>query len=357
MPDTITSWVITGLSVNPVYGLGLTKGPKTLKVYQPFFISLSLPYSVKRNEVVAIPIVLFNYLEHDADTELSIFNEADRFEFVDNVVDKYATRTRQLRVPANNGVTTTVLLRFTSVGEINLRVQAVSPLAGDAIERGVRVEPEGVPQFVNKAVFVDLRDKDRLEAVESVDIPSNAVPASWKINVNAIGDLLGGAIQNLQNLIRLPTGCGEQNMLKFVPNVVILDYLKTVDSLKESVETRARKYLLAGYQRELTYRHRDGSFSSFGNLDSRGSTWLTAFVAKSFKQAERYVDVDAKIIDNALKWLQGIQKEDGSFPEIGQISHRTLQSDANKGVALTAYTVVAFLRNKVRKAVNWRHCD
>lgn len=30
-----------------------------------------------------------------------------------------------------------------------------------------------------------------------------------------------------------------------------------------------------GYQRELTYRHNDGSFSAFGMSDSNGSTWYT----------------------------------------------------------------------------------
>ena len=39
-----------------------------------------------------------------------------------------------------------------------------------------------------------------------------------------------------------------------------------------------------GYQRELNYRHSDGSFSAFGESDGDGSTWLTAFVLKVFAQ-------------------------------------------------------------------------
>lgn len=41
-----------------------------------------------------------------------------------------------------------------------------------------------------------------------------------------IGDILGPSISNLAHLIKMPFGCGEQNMLNFVPNIVILDYLK-----------------------------------------------------------------------------------------------------------------------------------
>lgn len=348
VPDTITSWVITALSVNPTAGLGLTKNPKTLKVFQPFFVSLNLPYSVKRGEVVAIPVVLFNYLETDVNADLTLHNENGEFEFVDDDEGDKALRKRQVAVASNAGATTTFLVRFTTVGQISLKVTAISAVAGDAIVRVLQVEPEGVPQYVNDAVFVDLRETKEFDVTQNVDVPENVVDGSLKINVNAIGDLLGGTIQNLHQLIRLPTGCGEQNMLNFVPNIVVLDYLNAAGNIDPSIKDKALKYLLSGYQRELTYRHSNGSFSAFGKLDRKGSTWLTAFVAKSFKQAESYIDIDAKVIDEALHFLNSTQAEDGSFPEFGHIISDSMQGGTSKGIALTAYVAIAFLRNKVK---------
>lgn len=347
MPDTITSWVITGFSVNSKFGLGLTKNPKTLNVFQPFFVSLNLPYSVKRGEVVSIPVVLFNYLRSDVEAELIIHNENDDFEFIDDEKDAKLIRHRQLTVASNNGVNVNFIVKFNKVGQIPIKITANSAIAGDAIERLLLVEPEGVPQFINKAVFVDLRETQQFNAAQEIEVPENAVEGSLKINVNALGDLLGGTIQNLHQLIRLPTGCGEQNMLKFVPNVVVLDYLNVAGTLQPAIESKAIKYLTSGYQRELTYRHNNGSFSSFGKWDREGSTWLTAFVAKSFKQAEKYIDIDSKIINEALGWLATIQADNGSFTEFGSISHRVMQGGLAKGIALTAYTAIAFLRNKV----------
>lgn len=353
VPDTITSWVISAFSVNQQFGLGLTKNPKTLNVFQPFFVSLNLPYSVKRGEVVSVPVVLFNYLNMDVTADLVLQNENGAFEFVDDIEGDQSSRKRQVTVASNAGVTQTFLVKFTNVGQIPLKVTATSAVAGDAIERILQVDPEGVPQFINKAVFVDLRETDKLESIQKVDVPENAVPGSLKINVNAIGDLLGGAIQNLHQLIRLPTGCGEQNMLKFVPNVVVLDYLNAAGNVDSTIKDKAVRYLLSGYQRELTYRHLNGSFSAFGKLDRKGSTWLTAFVAKSFKQANKYIDIDDKVIDEALDFLSKIQAADGSFPEVGQVSHQAMQGGASKGVALTAYTTIAFLRNKVGSFKNF----
>lgn len=83
VPDTITSWVITAFAVDPVSGLGLTERPKMLNVFQPFFVSLNLPYSVKRGEIVSIPVVVFNYMERDTTAEVTLHNVENEFEFVE----------------------------------------------------------------------------------------------------------------------------------------------------------------------------------------------------------------------------------------------------------------------------------
>lgn len=83
VPDTITSWVISAFAVDPVSGLGLTQRPKTLNVFQPFFVSLNLPYSVKRGEIVSIPVVVFNYMETDQTAEVTLHNVENEFEFVE----------------------------------------------------------------------------------------------------------------------------------------------------------------------------------------------------------------------------------------------------------------------------------
>ena len=82
VPDTITSWVITGFSVDPVYGLGLVEAPTKVKVFRQFFVSLDLPYSVIRGEVVSIPIVVFNYFTEDLTAEVTLKNDGE-FEFTD----------------------------------------------------------------------------------------------------------------------------------------------------------------------------------------------------------------------------------------------------------------------------------
>ena len=62
VPDTITSWYASAFAMSNSVGLGVAK-PSNLRVFQPFFVSLTLPYAVVRGEVVTVPAVVFSYLE------------------------------------------------------------------------------------------------------------------------------------------------------------------------------------------------------------------------------------------------------------------------------------------------------
>ena len=65
---------------------------------------------------------------------------------------------------------------------------------------------------------------------------------------------MGPVLSNIESLVRMPYGCGEQNMLNFVPNIVVMRYLKATERATPQLEGKAVKYKESGYQRELTYR-------------------------------------------------------------------------------------------------------
>ncbi len=72
------------------------------------------------------------------------------------------------------------------------------------------------------------------------------------LNVNkcrvtwSVGDLMGPALSGLDHLVRLPTGCGEQNMLNFAPNIFILQYLTHTKQLTPAIETKTLEYMRTG---------------------------------------------------------------------------------------------------------------
>ncbi|XP_067120977.1 CD109 antigen [Centruroides vittatus] len=354
IPDTITSWIVSAFSMDSVTGLGIAPQPAKITTFRPFFVKLNLPYSIIRGESIAIQVIVFNYNNKAVEAKVSLSNEKNEFDFTiagNEITDETKMKTKTVTVPAQDGVSVSFLITPQVLGYIDIKVTAVSSLAGDAVLRTLLVKPEGATQYFNKAVLIDLRavSSKPLSTDVAIDIPSNAVEGSQSITVSAIGDLLGPSVNNLDQLLQMPFGCGEQNMLNFVPNIVITEYLQRADRLTPEIQNKSRRYMETGYQRELTYMRDDGSFSAFGKRDKSGSTWLTAFVVRSFHQAIPYIDIDDKVIEGSLKWLIQRQNLNGSFDEPGEVHHKAMQGGAGSGTTLTAFVLIALLENQAQK--------
>ncbi|XP_062412466.1 C3 and PZP-like alpha-2-macroglobulin domain-containing protein 8 isoform X2 [Sardina pilchardus] len=223
-------------------------------------------------------------------------------------------------------------------------VQWAGPLPGQVRHIGFSTGWGSVGEF--KIWRKEEADENHNEAF-TLGVPHNVVAGSERATASMIGDVMGPTLNNLDRLLRLPFGCGEQNMIHFAPNVFVLRYLQKTHQLSTEVETEATDYLLQGYQRQLTYKRQDGSYSAFGERDSSGSMWLTAFVLKSFAQSRGFIFIDPEELRAPKAWLIAHQKDEGSFPAMGRILNKDLQGGIHGKISLTAYVVVALLETGI----------
>lgn len=63
---------------------------------------------------------------------------------------------------------------------------------------------------------------------------------------------MGNALQNVDRLLAMPYGCGEQNMVRFAPNIYIQQYLEKSGQLHPDIRARAQGFLQSG---ECPQRH------------------------------------------------------------------------------------------------------
>ena len=64
---------------------------------------------------------------------------------------------------------------------------------------------------------------------------------------------MGPSLSGLDKLLRMPTGCGEQNMLGFTPNIYVLQYLTSTNQLTSDVENKAKSYMKTGKCKTVAY--------------------------------------------------------------------------------------------------------
>ncbi|KAK3584720.1 hypothetical protein CHS0354_036497 [Potamilus streckersoni] len=365
IPHTITEWVGNTLCSNPKDGVGIS--PMIgITVFQPFFLSFTLPYSAIRGENLPVLVTVFNYMTECLTMEVKMKETNDfRIQSVSGAIMKMC-------VCGGDSKSAKFHIVPLKVGEIDLEATAVSieddatcvnqilSKEGIGVQDGVRrkllVEPEGIPQEYTKSFY--LCPEGRLLS-QDIDLPvagdDKLVPDSQRAKVNVIGDIMGPTLSNLKDLLKMPYGCGEQNMASWSPNIYVLQYLTNTNQLTDAIQDEAKGYMRVGYQRQLKYRHHDGSYSAWGDNEyqnSTGSTWLTAFVVKSMAQSQPFIDIDSNDLNFSMQWLLKHQNGDGCIQSVGKVFSSHLKgglADGENVGGLTAFALIALLEAGIDK--------
>ncbi|KAJ7371501.1 endopeptidase inhibitor [Desmophyllum pertusum] len=336
--------------MSDVAGLGVSK-PASLKVFQPFFVSLTLPYSVIRGEEVSITTTVFNYESKCLTIRMNL-QDSLYYKILSNtsrtvcVCSNEAMSVRFNIVPKKLGeIPLTVVAKDVDSSVCDEGVEQMALGVSDAVTRKLLVEPEGVRQEYTYNSFVCLKDNEsQFNDTMVISLPKDVVTGSVYAVVSTVGDLMGPTL-NVGNLLRLPYGCGEQNMINFAPGIYIMQYLFTVGQLTTSIENKAKNIMTTGYQRELSYKRTDGSYSAFGNSDSEGNMWLTAFVLRSFAQARPFIFVDPDELKQTSDWITKKQRPNGCFPAVGKLFHKAMKGGVSTETTLTAFVAVSLMES------------
>jgi len=57
---------------------------------------------------------------------------------------------------------------------------------------------------------------------------------------------MGPSINGLDKLIKMPYGCGEQNMLNFAPTIFVTEYLTQTNQLTSDLESKSVGFMEKG---------------------------------------------------------------------------------------------------------------
>ncbi|XP_041669166.1 CD109 antigen [Cheilinus undulatus] len=348
VPDGITSLSAVALVMSDNLGLGFTPLPKELTVSKDFSLSLDVPSSLIRGEEIILEVKIINHLDQDIEVIL-LLAQSEAFHFV------YAERgdvsvlnAKTLTIGSHMSAVALFPIRPVALGEMEICIDAISEDASDSLVWRVLVKPEGVEQSYSESLFLELAPaKHNNSRPVSVRLPLEVVPGSQRAHVALVGEILALSIHNLNSLVQLPLGCGEQNMIHFAPSIYVLQYLDKSTQDNKEIRSKALSYMKEGYQRQLSFQLKDGSFSAFGDSSDSGSTWLTAFVLKCLLQAQTYMHIDQSILTRARTWLLKHQGPKGEFREVGKLIHTEMQGGLDGGsVALTAYVLIALLEDE-----------
>jgi len=321
--DSITTWRVTALASTQDGRLGSTTG--SLRVFQDFFIDLDLPGSLTVGDEVSVPVGVFNYLPDSQSVHLEL-EKADWFDLLDE-------SSKEITIAANDISVVYFHIRAKNFGNQPFKVTALGSQMSDAIQKNVRVFPDGKQIFFTQS--------DRLTAgtpvKASATIPADAIPGTQSLTVKIYPGILSQVVEGLDSMLQMPYGCFEQTSSTNYPNTLVLDYLKSTNQVSPETQLKAEEYINLGYQRLTTFEvNGSGGFSLFG--DPPADPMLTAYGLQEFSDMSRVHPVDEALIQRVADWLLSQQQSDGSWVGLEGFHESSLTNQTER-LPVTAYIV------------------
>ncbi|OWA52410.1 CD109 antigen [Hypsibius exemplaris] len=356
VPDSVTTWKLSAFSLHNTDGLTFSN-EKELAVFQELFVDLELPFDMIRNETTTFDFLVTHYLRDAEKVQLDITLRYPKTTVATIVGGHHifrndsVVRGRIWRVSVPFLAPAVGLLRITATVSI---AEGDFTLFSDQIVRDLEVRPEGLKVEGNSVTYPLLPGR-------SLDIPTNVsgvsnnsiVEGSYGLKWAVYGSSWSPVLQTLlevgkdfKSLIKLPLGCGEQNMAIFMPNVYVARYLERTGPYKPNPQRQKRleQNIKEGYESQFLFQLADHSFSSWGRPGSQGSTWLTAFVLRGFSESKKYLQLlKQRDLGPSFKFLESRQAQNGSFIENGFLTQQDNDGYALQDATLTAFVTLAFV--------------
>lgn len=308
--DSITEWRITTLANSADGRLG--SNVTGMKVFMNFFVDVDVPRTMKRGDEVHFPIAVYNYLDAPQNVELEVQ--------VGDWADLLSSNKVNMSLGPSEVKGVQIGLRAKKVGWHAVEVIGRASGASDAVSRMVEVMPDGFE--------VRGTDSGKLagEVKRTVAFPMTAIPGTENVIVKIYPGVMAQAVEGLDSLLQMPSGCFEQTTATLWPNALVLDYISKQGTITPEIELKARQYINAGYQRLLTFECTGGGFTWFGDPNP-ANVILSAMGVMEFTDIGKVHEIDETIVPRTIKFLEGKQYPDGHFHEDQGSEFATVQYD------------------------------
>ena len=320
LSDNITTWTVQaiGNTKNGNVGYGTLNN---VKVFKDFFLDFDLPQNLRVGDKISIPITVHNYTKNKLSANIKVY-ESEKYKIRKNniVLEVEPEKTKMEYIP----------IEILDFGEVKFKVETSGNGLVDIVEKQVQIEPKG--QKVEKMVSTGNISKNISEDIIFLD---NIIERTGKVKVKIYGNNITQAIEGMESIFRLPTGCFEQVSSSLYPNILALEYLNENNLTNENIRRKATEYISTGYQKILSYEvpGQKGGYSLFGMAPAE--TALTAYGLMELSDAKDVYDVDEKVLENMKNFIYNQQNPDGTFRKTTKDSTSFRSKKSNK--ASTAY--------------------
>jgi A-macroglobulin TED domain/Carboxypeptidase regulatory-like domain/MG2 domain/Alpha-2-macroglobulin family len=267
-------------------------------VQKPFSMSVKTPPYVIAGDVLKVQIALSNKTNSSASSalEVSVPSHFILKNTLPQSVNLAANETKivaleyKIELPKTDSTqvqnTAFLLKAFQDTYETNI----------ETLDRGFPVRQVASGNSLQNAFNVSL-----IEPVEGTLVA----------NLTAYPSALDEVLKGMERMLRQPGGCFEQVSSSNYPNLLVLDLLRSTNTVKPEVETKALQMLESGYKQLAAYECKSHGFDWWGRDPAHEG--LTAYGIMEFIDMSKVYKVDKGLIDRSVEWLLSRRNGQGDW--------------------------------------------
>jgi hypothetical protein len=301
LPDSLTTWRLR--AVGSTIDGRFTEVDRTFKTFQPFFVDLDAPQVLTVGDEITLPVNLRNYTSH-AITLPATVKAADWFTLS-------TPAKTQITIEANG--TSPVLVGLEVARTVDagpLRITAANTHDGDAVEKTVKVHPDGEPRTITASTLLHGNGINTVR----FELPSNTIAGSVHASLLLYPNLGSNVVHAMKAVLERPYGCAEQTISAAYSSLLYLELAKATNT-NSAEKDKAQAFLDLGYDRLLGYFNSVGGLTYWGGQDTTGDAALTAYGIEFLTEAQPFTSVDHSRVQGAVQWLLTQQNADGSWKQ------------------------------------------
>uniref|UniRef100_A0A4W6D2S1 Complement C4B (Chido/Rodgers blood group) n=1 Tax=Lates calcarifer TaxID=8187 RepID=A0A4W6D2S1_LATCA len=340
LPDSITTWEIQVITLSAASGFCVVK-PTEVRAFKRTFVSLRLPYSVKKYEQISISPVIYNYGHED----LKVAVHMEQTEGLCSPGSATTAAFVNITVEPESSQFVSFSAVPMVIGSIPIKIRLYdieNEMGTDAVEKTLNVWVIYFCVMIGRStITIDGTLPDEI-------IPDSSSNIFISLEENGFSSQAKNllSLEKVYQLIVLPGGCLEQTMSGLVPTASALRYLDLSEQWF-NLPPGARDDALDKAERETFSIHSSTSF--FLSLVLRVTayvlkvlSWVAERQTVTFGERARTTRVvPSEQIADTVSYLVSIQKSDGSFSDPQPVLHRHVLKGKDQEAYMTAFITLS----------------
>lgn len=190
LADSITTWrlAVTASSQRGELGAN-TKG---IRVFQDFFADLDVPVALTQNDEISIPVAVYNYLSTAQKVRLQI-EKQPWFQLQDD-------SEKTLTIASNDIDVVYFRIKALNFGVQKLKMTALGEKMSDAIQREIRVYPDGKAYEVTQSNWL------KSDTTQVLEIPTQMIAGASRVEVKIYPGVMSQVVDGLDKILQMPFG-------------------------------------------------------------------------------------------------------------------------------------------------------